>query len=61
MKKYMTLTADEAIRLLGEVSTDSEVGHGDADDILLAFIRGVAPEVEIAWRAAEDRVGFWYA
>ena len=41
---------------------DTERDHGRADDILCEYLRSLgADEVVDAWKAAQDRCGFWYA
>jgi len=42
-------------------SGDSEAAHGRAEDLLLAWVEIVNPEVAAAWRRAENRIEFWYA
>ena len=58
------MTAVEAIEELNNIEKgDTELAHGEADDILLALLRSQGNgEVAKAWIAACERVGgFWYA
>jgi len=57
------MTKDEAITALNAIENgDSEIAHGQADDILLAFLKSNGhPEVALAWESAQDRATFWYA
>ena len=49
----------EAIAALDRLSTDSEVAHSAADDILVSV---VPPKVREAYERAKDRCGgWWYA
>lgn len=41
---------------------DKENAHSMADDLLLGWVRLIAPEVAEAWERVEKRAdGFWYA
>jgi hypothetical protein len=55
--------AQEAVAQLDALSwNDPETAHGRADEILCEFIRAIGhAEVAVAFEAAADRVGFWYA
>ena len=59
------MTAAQAVaRLNNLVSGDNEAAHADADDILCIVLRAAGPEyaaVADAYKAANDRIGFWYA
>lgn len=49
----------DAVEELGSLDgADQEVAHGRADEILLSC---VPEDVADAYRAARDRIGFWYA
>ena len=48
--------------LNGLGSGDNEVDHADADDILLeALDLAGYQDIADAWRAARERIEFWYA
>jgi hypothetical protein len=54
----------EVIKKLGELygESDNEVAHSVADAALLTYLEQIGhKDVADAWRAAEERVGFWYA
>ena len=57
------LTTVEVIERLNALTKgDPEIAHGEADDLLIAFLRWSGhSNVADAWVAACDRVGFWYA
>lgn len=56
------MTKEEAIAALNTVSWDSEIGHGEADAILLDVLRTNGfEEVAKAWSAVRERIIFWYA
>ena len=58
------LNAHDAIFMLDALKDgdDEEVAHGEAEQILMAFLRGNDfAKVADAFEAARDRVGFWYA
>lgn len=59
------MTAIEALEALNALNgTDNENLHSQADAILIAFLEDRDPacaDVARAWKAAEARVGFWYA
>jgi hypothetical protein len=51
-----------AVQKLDAVDTDQEMAHVEADDILLRFVRAIAPEVADAYERVPTRTGdFWYA
>ena len=63
-KEHHTMTKDEALSLLRQEleSGDPEGAHCNADNVLLAFIRGLGhDEVADAWAKVSRDVGFWYA
>lgn len=55
------LTLQEA-RVIADLNAmhgdDQEAEHSRADDLLVELVH---PEVQAAYKAACDRVGFWYA
>lgn len=58
------MTSDQAIFLLNELkkSVDKEDAHGQADKILLEFLRSNGhEEVAKTYEKVRDKVGFWYA
>lgn len=58
------MTAEEAIARLKALDvddTDREIAHCRRDEILIAFLETVAPEVAEAAVTLEANVGFWYA
>ena len=56
------MTHDEAVRKLDALEGDQEAAHGDADDILLRYLKHHdAKEIADAWERACERVGFWFA
>ena len=58
------MTPEQAIKRLKAMPAhgDSESLHGEAEDILLDFLRSQGhSEVANAFEEARDRVGFWYA
>ena len=64
MKKTREQALDEALKKLGELTanSDNEIAHSVADAALLTYLEETGQkELADAWRAAEDRVGFWYA
>jgi hypothetical protein len=47
-----------------ESGDDRELAHSDAEGILCRVLEAIGPEykaVSYAFKAARDRVGFWYA
>jgi hypothetical protein len=56
------VTDDEAIAGLNALPfDDQETAHIRADDILVAVLKQLAPNVAAAWEEAAKRIGFWYA
>jgi hypothetical protein len=54
----------DAIKALNDMpeNGDSEYLHGEAEDILLAYLKAIgAGELSSAFDKARKRVGFWYA
>lgn len=51
-------TAEGVARLNALQPGDNEGAHDEADAILLEF---VPKRVADAWRAADERIGWWYA
>lgn len=58
------MTAAEAVKRLDDLeSGDNEAAHADADYILCEVLKAAGPEyaaVADAYKAARDRIGFWY-
>lgn len=62
--RYLRMPGADAISRLSalEAGTDAERAHGEAEAILLRFLREIERgEVADAFEAARERVGFWYA
>lgn len=59
----MSMTKYDAVMMLDRLDdSDPESAHGEAEDILMAFLKANEfPEVAEAFEKARDRVGFWYA
>lgn len=59
----MGRTKEEIIAELNALTGgDPETDHGTADDLLCEYLEvSGSPEVAAAFRAAQERVGFWYA
>lgn len=60
----MLLTKDLAVQLLDALDDgDPEAAHGDAEEIVMAFLRASddGEAVANAFERAQKRVGFWYA
>lgn len=56
------LTDKEAVELLDRLDQESLGSHFEADNILMAALRGAGlAKVAEAYEAARDRVGFWYS
>ncbi len=58
------MTEDEAIQKLDAIEGgDQENAHGEADDVLLAFLKANGfMRLAQAWHDVDDRCGgFWYA
>ena len=58
------MTREETVSLLQSMDTgdDAEIEHKNADDALCNFLVTLGyDDVVMAYRDAQDRVGFWYA
>lgn len=53
------MTKEELIKLLNEPCGDPEISHARAEKNLLFYLND--PEIEAAWREAQDRDNWWYA
>lgn len=54
--------AAEAIQALKELSGEPEGAHGEAEDIVMDFLRNAGyAKVAEAFVHARERIGFWYA